>query len=172
MSNETPLNPAPDPLTQALFATASAAQRRAVRCRSRRRAPGQAAKDTKPRRSPRQTLGDAGEDTALRLLQAAGCRLLARQLHCPAGELDLVMRDGAQLVFIEVRLRTNTRFGTAADSIGPAKQRRLGRAARWWLQALAISHFGGAVPPCRFDVVTIDAGDICWHRDAMRPSLD
>ena len=172
MSDETPQPTAPDPLMQALFATASAAQRRAVRRRSRHRAPDQAAQDVAPRRSPRQALGDAGEDTALRLLQAAGCRLLARQLRCPAGELDLVMRDGAQLVFIEVRLRTNARFGTAADSIGPAKQRRLARAARWWLQALARSHFGGAVPPCRFDVVTIDAGDICWHRDAIRPSLD
>ncbi len=172
MSNEAPLPAPPDPLTQALFATASAAQRRAVRRRARRRAPGQAAKDTAPRRSPRQITGDAGEDAALRLLQAAGCRLLARQLRCPAGELDLVMRDGAQLVFIEVRLRTDARYGSAADSIGPAKQRRLARAARWWLQALARRHFGGAVPPCRFDVVTIDAGDIFWHRDAMRPRLD
>ena len=172
MSNESPPAPAPDPLTQALFATASAAQRRAVRRRASRRAPGHAATDAAPRRSPRQALGDAGEDTALRLLQAAGCRLLVRQLRCPLGELDLVMRDGAQLVFVEVRLRTNARFGTAADSIGPAKQCRLGRAARWWLQALAFSHFGGVIPPCRFDVVTIDAGDICWHQDAMRPSLD
>jgi len=172
MSNETPQPGAPDPLTRALFAAVSAAQRRAVRRLARQRTPVQATTHAAPRRSPRQALGDAGEDTALRLLQVAGCTLLARQLRCPAGELDLVMRDGAQLVFIEVRLRTSARFGTAADSIGPAKQRRLARAARWWLQALTRSHFGGEIPPCRFDVVTIDAGDICWHRDALRPSPD
>ena len=106
------------------------------------------------------------------MLEVAGCRLLARQLRCPLGELDLAVRDGAVLVFVEVRLRQDARFGSAADSINAAKQRRLGRAARWWLKALTRKHFGGVTPACRFDVVTIDAAAICWHRDAMRPSPD
>jgi putative endonuclease len=177
MSHRPTPQAAPDPLTQALFAAASAAQRSAVRKRARRLAKsGQTARtesnrDT-PRRSPRQKLGDAGEDRALELLQAAGCRLLGRQLRCPLGELDLVMRDGAELVFVEVRTRSSTRFGSAAESIGVSKQRRLMRAARWWLRALTRAHFDGKIPPCRFDVVTIDASTLFWHRDAMRPSPD
>ena len=168
---------ASDPLTQSLFAAASAAQRRAVRNRARRLAKArQAARsesDTAaPRRSPRQKLGDAGEDRALSLLQSAGCRLLARQLRCPLGELDLVMREGAELVFVEVRTRSSTRFGSAAESISAGKQRRLARAARWWLRSLTRDHFDGNIPPCRFDVVTIDATTLCWHRDAVRPSPD
>lgn len=82
------------------------------------------------------------------------------------------MREGAELVFVEVRTRSGTRFGSAADSISSSKQRRLARAARWWLRSLTREHFDGNTPPCRFDVVTIDATTLCWHRDAIRPSPD
>ena len=134
MSHRPPPQAAPDPLTQALFAAASAAQRSAVRKRARRLAKsGQAARtksnrDT-PRRSPRQKLGDAGEAQALELLQAAGCRLLERQLRCPLGELDLVMRDGDTLVFVEVRYRASADYGGGAESVDRAKRRKLVRAA-------------------------------------------
>ena len=79
---------------------AQAARRRARRKRSATRKAALA-----PRRSPTQRVGDAHEDAALRLLQARGLVLLARNLACRHGEIDLAMRDGAVLVFVEVRAR-------------------------------------------------------------------
>lgn len=80
----------------------------------------------------------------------------------PAGEIDLVMceRDGT-LVFVEVRQRGGTAHGGAAASVGAAKRRRLIYAARRYLMRFA------SPPPCRFDVVAIDAGQLQWLRAAF-----
>ena len=123
---------------------AQAARRRARRKRSATARKAALA----PRRSPTQRVGDAHEDAALRLLQARGLVLLARNLACRHGEIDLAMRDGAVLVFVEVRARRDARFGGAAASIGAAKQRRLAQAAAYWLPRLAARHWRG-VPPAR-----------------------
>lgn len=123
--------------------------------------------DTPQRRSPMQRKGDQHEDAALRWLQARGLVLLARNLWTRAGELDLVMRDGGTLVFIEVRARALSRFGGAAASIGLAKQARLARAAAHWLPELARRHFQGVTPPARFDAVVFDAGRPQWLQDAF-----
>jgi putative endonuclease len=121
-----------------------------------RRAPGV--------RTPRQRAGAAAEDAAARHLLAAGCQLLARNARYREGELDLVVRDGELVVFVEVRLRAGMRFGGAAASVDAFKQKRLARAAQHWLAA----QFGDRWPPCRFDVVSV-AGDgtIEWIRDAF-----
>ena len=109
--------------------------------------------------------GDAAEDRALRHLLAQGLRLVARNYRTPGrggGEIDLVMRErDGTLVFVEVRQRGSTRFGGAAASIGPHKQRRVVLAARHFLLRL------GQVPPCRFDVVSIEGGGIQWMRAAF-----
>ncbi|MFL6692060.1 MAG: YraN family protein, partial [Ramlibacter sp.] len=101
-----------------------------------------------------KALGDAAEDRALAHLRQAGLRLVARNYRTPGrggGEIDLVMRDGGTLVFIEVRRRAGGDYGGAAGSIGFTKQRRIVFAARHFLLRL------GAPPPCRFDVVTVEA---------------
>lgn len=78
--------------------------------------------------------GEAAEDRALRYLQARGLSVIARNYRCKTGEIDLVMRDVAgTLVFVEVRARvarSAQRFGGAAASVTPAKQRRLIAAPR------------------------------------------
>lgn len=61
--------------------------------------------------------GAAAEDLALRYLEARGLSLVARNFRCRVGELDLIMRDGEQLVFVEVRSRRHNRYGTPAESI-------------------------------------------------------
>lgn len=145
---------------------ALAARHRAAKRRRRARArpaPG----DTPVRRSPMQRRGDGHEDAALRLLEAQGLVLLARNLWTRMGEIDLVMRDGDTLVFIEVRARARTRYGGAAASIGRDKQARLARAAAQWLPELARRHWGGLPPAARFDAVVFDAGQPQWLRDAF-----
>ncbi len=95
---------------------ALAARRRAAK--RRRRAPSTPAPRPCPQRSPTQRSGDRHEAAALRLLLARGLTLLARNLRTPAGEIDLAMRDGDTLVFVEVRARRAGRYGGAAASIG------------------------------------------------------
>jgi len=110
--------------------------------------------------------GTAAKELARRYLEAHGLTLVARNFRCRVGELDLIMRDGEQLVFVEVRSRRHSRFGTPAESVTRIKQRRLLRAAAFYLQRQRLDI------PCRFDVVAIlQTGDEpCteWIRDAFQ----
>ncbi|WP_133478835.1 YraN family protein [Cognatilysobacter segetis] len=101
-------------------------------------------------------------------LVRAGLAPVAANAGYRVGELDLVMRDGATLVFVEVRYRADDRFGGGAASITPAKRRRLVQAAGLFLA----SHPRWADAACRFDVVDasgdVDAPALSWIRDAFR----
>lgn len=107
-------------------------------------------------------IGDAGEEAAARHLDAHGLQVLARNFRVKGGEIDIVCRDGATTVFVEVRRRAGSRYGGAAYSITPTKQQRLILAARHWL-----ARHGDC--DCRFDCVLIDADKIAWVKDAFRP---
>lgn len=116
------------------------------------------------RRSPTQRRGDEAEDLAMRHLERAGLRLVARNDASALGEIDLVMIDGSEWVFVEVRRRASAAFGGAAASVTPAKQRRI----RLQAQHLLKRRFGDRPwPACRFDVCAIDDGRIHWLRDAF-----
>ena len=110
--------------------------------------------------------GSQAEDLARRFLEARGLELLTRNFRCRSGELDLIMRDGEQLVFVEVRSRRHTRYGTPAESVTRTKQQRLLRTAAFYLQRQRID------PPCRFDVVAILQSDgepqVEWIRNAFQ----
>lgn len=87
--------------------------------------------------SPSQQQGDYYEQQALVFLQQQGLILVAKNWHCRAGELDLVMLDNQQklpcLVVVEVRQRQVGAFGTALDSITPTKQQKIIRATQVFL---------------------------------------
>lgn len=70
---------------------------------------------------PRQRLGQWGEDLAARYLERVGCTVLARNWRCPAGEVDLIVREGATLAFVEVRTRRPSTYGTPEESITAGK---------------------------------------------------
>jgi putative endonuclease len=114
------------------------------------------------RLSEKQSQGRDWEQTALRYLRRHGLVLIEANFTCKGGEIDLIMRDGESLVFVEVRQRADRRHGGAAASITPSKIRRLIRAAQVYLQRLP------SVPPCRFDVVAIDGEELDWLRDAIQ----
>ena len=113
--------------------------------------------------------GQEGEERALRYLQAQGLRLIERNYRVgggprrPAGEIDLIMRDRDEFVFVEVRARASADFGGAAASVGWAKQQRLRREAQRWLSA----NFGDRWPACRFDVCAVQPGGIDWIQGAF-----
>ncbi|NNK37503.1 MAG: YraN family protein [Xanthomonadales bacterium] len=91
------------------------------------------------------------EQSAEAFLAERGLHLLQRNYRTRRGEIDLVMRDGETLVFVEVRYRGAGSRGSGAESVTPAKQRRITEAARHFLSR-ADPH---TLHPCRFDVVAI-----------------
>lgn len=103
-----------------------------------------------------QAQGRIAEDLAADHLRRHGIRILERNVLCRGGEVDLIGLDRDTVVFIEVRLRSNARFGGAAASITQSKQRRVILAARWWLAGRGRHH---ANRPCRFDAIVFDAPD-------------
>lgn len=107
--------------------------------------------------------GLAAEQLAATFLRAHGLKLVTQNYHCKFGEIDLIMKDGKTLVFIEVRLRTNSQFGSAGASITPQKQQKLLRTAQHYLQ-----HHGDC--PCRIDAILMNEANmqhIEWIRNAI-----
>jgi putative endonuclease len=117
----------------------------------------------------RQQIGEAAEAQALQHLTQAGLRLMRRNYRSPGrggGEIDLIMAapDGT-VVFVEVRQRSGTAHGGAAASVSRTKQQRIIFTARHFLLRLA------TLPPCRFDVVAIDADGLRWIQAAFDAGL-
>jgi putative endonuclease len=102
---------------------------------------------------PRRSVGAAGEARAAAWYEASGYTVLARNWRCREGELDLVVRRGRELVFVEVKTRRSDRFGIPAEAVTGTKQRRLRKLAGCYLRASGLS-----APSLRFDVVSILAG--------------
>jgi len=98
----------------------------------------------------RAELGRRGEALAEAFFAAHGCRTLARNFRCRAGEIDLVVSDGKTIVFVEVRSRRGDQAGTPLESVDRRKQVRVARVARYFLAAhrLGDRH-------TRFDVVGV-----------------
>lgn len=121
---------------------------------------------TKPKPMPRAR-GQAVEAEACRFLQQQGLTLLDANYTLRSGELDLVMQQGQTVVFVEVRYRKTDRYGTPAESVTPAKQRKLLLAARHWLA----THPLHARLPCRFDIMAGRPGEsgpqFEWITDAL-----
>lgn len=118
---------------------------------------------------PRHRLGREAEAFVAAELARRGWRLLDRRFRAGGGELDLVALDGRCVVFIEVKARRSSRYGTAAEAVTPRKRQRLAAAALAWLQRH--ERWSQA---CRFDVVEVavwEGGRLSshWIEDAFRP---
>lgn len=115
----------------------------------------------------RLVIGRSGEQSAERYLCGKGLLLVARNHRCVQGEIDLVMRDGETLVFVEVRRRKNADYGSPLETVSAAKQRKLIAAAQHFIASEKIS----SRQALRFDVVGIvsdGAGEtIEWIRNAF-----
>jgi len=108
--------------------------------------------------------GARAEAIAADHLASHGLVIVERNFRTRQGEIDLIARDGESLVFVEVRMRSRADFGGAAGSVTPAKQARWIAAAQGYLMKI------GREPPCRFDLVLLDALDasrVTWLRDVV-----
>lgn len=133
-----------------------------------RRSPTRAADPADAGATHTRARGAQVEARARDYLIAQGLTPVAANANYRFGELDLVMRDGATLVFVEVRYRAGGSYGDGAASITSAKRRKLVQAA----SAFLASHRAFANGPCRFDVVDacgdVAAPQLRWLRDAFR----
>lgn len=116
----------------------------------------------------REQRGNQAEQLARHYLEQQGLRFEQANFRCRRGEIDLIMRDGDSLVFVEVRYRRNDRYGSAAETVDRQKQRKLVTTALFYLQ----SNPQQARLTSRFDVVAISGEGntprIDWHPDAIQ----
>lgn len=111
--------------------------------------------------------GKLAEDCALKFLEKQGLSLIRRNYSCPAGEIDLIMRDKDKTAFIEVRSRLNENFINAVETIDLRKQKRIIKTSLHYLQnteKYPSKYY-------RYDVVTIDGAltnsNIEWIKNAF-----
>lgn len=100
----------------------------------------------------KDVLGRLGEQAAARHLTELGWQILDRNWRCPEGELDIVARDGAELVVCEVKTRSGVRYGAPVEAVTAAKAARLRRLAHRWLAANGVRYAGA-----RIDVIGLVA---------------
>ena len=98
----------------------------------------------------RQALGAWGENLAVNYLRKQGLKIVEQNFRTPVGEIDIIARDKSFLIFIEVKTRRSTAFGTPQEAVGLRKQRQITRTAQWYLQ----NNKNVKLQP-RFDVVAI-----------------
>lgn len=102
----------------------------------------------------RQRLGQSGEETVIRYLEKNGYTILIKNYRCKIGEIDIIARDGADLVFIEVKTRSGLGYGSPAAAVTIRKQRQITRAAQWYLAEQQLFD-----APARFDVISVLCGE-------------
>ena len=97
-----------------------------------------------------QSIGKRGEAAAARYLELMGLEVLERNWKCPAGEADIIARDGDALVFVEVKTRTSLAKGFPSEAVTPQKRDRYERIACWYLRDYEFVDI-----PVRFDIVAL-----------------
>ncbi|MEJ5073332.1 YraN family protein [Enterobacter ludwigii] len=112
----------------------------------------------------RKQTGDVWEQEARRWLERKGLRFIAANVRSRGGEIDLIMKDGAVTVFVEVRYRSSAQYGGATASVTRSKQTKLLQTARLWLAR----HNGSfETTDCRFDVIAFTGSQIEWLTNAF-----
>jgi putative endonuclease len=109
----------------------------------------------------RGALGRDGEDTASQFLETLGYVVIGRNVRVPGGEIDLICKDGNVIVFVEVKTRAGSRFGSGISAVDARKRRTLRALAADWLQIAAPR------AQARFDIVTVRDGRAALHRGAF-----
>lgn len=103
--------------------------------------------------------GENAEQAACDFLLSKQFKLIERNVRYPFGEIDLLMQDGKELVFVEVRFRRSQSFGGGIESVTVSKRKKMANAAQAWLSGN--KHWANAA--CRFDVIAVD-----WHQEKLR----
>lgn len=111
----------------------------------------------------KKTIGDYAESLAEEFLKKNNVKILEKNFSCRSGEIDLIVKDQETLVFVEVRYRKSAKYGQPYETITKAKQNKIIRSAQTYLQ----KHPKAANKACRFDVISIQQGNIDWIKSAF-----
>lgn len=106
--------------------------------------------------------GPWAENYAYDYLQQQGLTPITRNYRSQVGEIDLIMQDQEELVFVEVRYRKNDHFGSALESVTYSKQQKIIKTAELYLQ----KHYR-SYPPCRYDILSITGSRLEWLKNAF-----
>ena len=114
-----------------------------------------------------QVVGPQAETWALHYLQRKGLKLIERNFQCHSGEIDLILRDKEDLVFAEVRYRSQNSHGTGVETVDGVKQRKILRSAEYYLYSKKLWDH-----PCRFDVIGVSMDvqqqvTLVWEKNAF-----
>lgn len=110
----------------------------------------------------KRKIGAAYEQFAAEYLRGLGYEIMKANYRCPLGEIDLVARDGAYLVFVEVKYRKSLKAGSPFDAVDKRKQQTIRRVAQWYL-----TENGFYDTPVRFDVAGILGEEITIIKNAF-----
>ncbi|OKY27338.1 YraN family protein [Thalassotalea sp. PP2-459] len=113
------------------------------------------------------TSGQHWESKALAYLEKQQLTLVTANFHSRQGEIDLIMKEGDCLVFVEVKYRKNKAFGGAISAVSISKQEKIRRTAAFFLQQQGLNAYNTA---CRFDIIAIEGGNIpefIWLKNAF-----
>ena len=111
----------------------------------------------------KRQVGTQYESMAVQYLTEAGYHILERNFRCRTGEIDIIAKDGAYLVFVEVKYRASAACGSALEAVDYRKQQSILRVAQYYM----VSHGYGTQINCRFDVVAIQGTDIMLIQNAF-----
>ncbi len=112
--------------------------------------------------------GQDAENFACKWLQNKKLTLVQENFACKLGEIDLIMQHSDTLVFIEVRLRKNNHYGSAAESVTSTKQKKLIKTAQLYLQRFTSQ----AMPICRFDVIALQKTTKTWEVNWIQSAFE
>ncbi|HSW69731.1 MAG TPA: YraN family protein [Gammaproteobacteria bacterium] len=115
----------------------------------------------------RKKLGYLAEQQACQFLQAKGLKLITQNYRSILGEIDLIMRDGEDIVFVEVRSRAKNYYGSAIETINKNKQKKILETSLFFLQQ---RNWLNKVN-CRFDVIGINHDHLEWIQDAFTADI-
>ena len=111
----------------------------------------------------KRSLGNEKEEVAVSYLEQQGCSILARNFYFRGGEVDLIIKDGEYVCFVEVKYRKTIRYGFPEEAVTATKQKKIIQGAKVFLYQNKYP----ADTPCRFDVISIYQEEILWMKDAF-----
>ena len=111
----------------------------------------------------KRQVGTQYESMAVQYLTEAGYHILERNFRCRTGEIDIIAKDGAYLVFVEVKYRASAACGSALEAVDYRKQQSILRVAQYYM----VSHGYGTQTNCRFDVVASQGTEITLIQNAF-----
>lgn len=112
----------------------------------------------------KRRLGAKVEQAVKQYLVAHGFEILEMNYRCRQGEIDIIAREQEYYVFIEVKYRNSTKYGLPQEAVGTSKQRRICKAAQYYLYSHNLNEF----TPVRFDVAAVLVNKITYYKNAFK----